>query len=164
MLGFSFGGLVILKTIAHSAENIEHVYLAAPAYIVNGNPLKLLFKMFIPMKKYMKSQKPKHVEQFLNLLFTEPDGFAKTFLSKVFTEFEMDFTPVPTISKSEAQQIKTPISLFAAKQDLIFPGEKMLKRAKKIFPTLQQAELLEDSKHVQGKKHNMAIERWVKAS
>ena len=56
MAGFSFGGLIILKTLEYDESKIKEVYLSAPAYIVNGNPLKALFKVFIPMKLFIKTK------------------------------------------------------------------------------------------------------------
>lgn len=157
LAGFSFGGLIILKTLEFDESKIKQVFLSAPAYIVNGNPLKALFRVFIPMKRYMKTQNIKCINKFLKELFTERDEFAVKYLSKVFTYFNMDFTPVPTIQKAAAQLIKTPITLFAAKEDLFFPGEKMLKRAGKIFPSLKYSQLIENSKHVQSQVQNKMI-------
>ena len=164
LAGFSFGGLVILKALEFKQENVKEVFLTAPAYIVNGNPLKALFKVFIPMKRYMKTKKEKYVKRFLKELFTEQDNFATQFLSKVFIHFTMDFTPVPVISTKTAQSITTPITLFAAKNDLMFPGEKMIKRAKKIFPSLKKTVLLSQSKHVQNKEDNTLIVNTIKNS
>lgn len=161
LVGFSFGGLIILKTLIQNENNIKEVFLSAPAFIVNGNPLVALFKVFIPMKRYIKTKKKKYVEQFLSVLFTERNEFAIEFLSKVFLSFKMDFTPVPTIKKEEAQNIKTPITLIAAKKDIMFPGIKMIKRAKKIFPSLQEIVLLEDSKHVQNRIDNIKVEKLI---
>lgn len=161
LVGFSFGGLVILKTLINKEEKIKEVYLAAPAYIVNGNPLKALFKIFIPMKRYIKTQKIKFVEQFLSEVFTDRDEFAIKYLSKVFLHFDMDFTPVPIISKAEAKDIKTPITLIAAKKDIMFPGEKMLRRAGKLFSSLKETVLLEESKHVQNRADNSRIEAMI---
>jgi pimeloyl-ACP methyl ester carboxylesterase len=160
LVGFSFGGLVILKTLIHNEAKIKKVFLAAPAYIVNGSPLKALFKVFIPMRRYMRSKKIKFVEQFLSELFTERDEFAISYLSKVFLHFKMDFTPVPVITKTEAKGITVPITLIAAKKDLMFPGEKMLKRALKIFSSVKTV-LLEQSKHVQSKADNRKIEALI---
>lgn len=157
MAGFSFGGLIILKTLEYNETKIKQVFLSAPAYIVNGNPLKALFKVFIPMKRFMKTQKSKYVEKFTATLFTERDEFAIQYLSKVFLYFKMDFTPVPVINRREANSIKTPITLIAAKDDLMFPGEKMIKRANKIFPSLKKTVLLEQSKHVQNRSDNKRI-------
>jgi len=36
LAGFSFGGLVILKTLEFNESKIKEVYLSAPAYVVNG--------------------------------------------------------------------------------------------------------------------------------
>lgn len=159
MSGFSFGGLVILKTLEFDESKIKEVYLASPAYIVKGNPLKALFNIFIPMKRYMKTKKPKYVEKFLSEVFTDRDEFAVKYLSKVFLEYDMDFTPVPVIDSKKAKTIKTPITIFAAKNDILFPGRKMLKRAVKIFPSLKVGKLLEDSKHVQNREQNQIIEK-----
>ncbi|MDA3942868.1 MAG: alpha/beta hydrolase [Bacteroidetes bacterium] len=162
LAGFSFGGLVILKTLENDESKIKEVFLSAPAYIVNGNPIKTLFKIFIPMKRYMKTQKPKYVEKFLAEVFTDRDEFAIKYLSKVFLHFNMDFAPVPTITKEKAKAIKTPITLIGAKEDILFPGEKMIKRALKIFPSIKNYLLLENSKHVQSKSDNLIIEDLIK--
>lgn len=161
LVGFSFGGLIILKTLLYNENAIKEVYLAAPAYIVNGNPLKALFKVFIPMKRYIKTQKTKFLETFLNELFSDRDEFALQFLSKVFVHFNMDFSPVPIIRAKEAKSIQTPITIIAAKKDIMFPGEKMLKRSSKIFTSLKESVLLQNSKHVQGKADNLEIEKLI---
>ena len=161
MAGFSFGGLIILKTLEYDESYIKEVYLSAPAYIVNGNPLQAIFKVFIPMKRYMKTKKVKYVEKFLSHLFTDRDEFAVEFLSKVFLEFEMDFTPDPVIDANKARKSITPITLFASKDDILFPGSKMIKRATKIFPSLRKSRLLKHSKHVQNKEQNEMIEQEI---
>ncbi|WP_339837235.1 alpha/beta hydrolase [uncultured Maribacter sp.] len=162
LAGFSFGGLVILKALEFKDINIKEVFLTAPAYIVNGNPLKALFKVFIPMKRYIKTKNIKYVERFLKELFTEKDEFAIQFLSKVFLHFKMDFSPVPVIKSQAAKSIKTPITLIAAKNDLMFPGEKMIKRANKIFPSLKKTIVLEQSKHVQNDVDNKRIVNLIR--
>lgn len=157
LAGFSFGGLIILKALEFRDSNIKEVFLTAPAYLVNGNPLKALLKVFIPMKRFIKTKNIKYVEHFLNELFTKKDAFALEFLSKVFLHFKMDFSPVPVIKTQAAKSIKTSITLIAAKNDLMFPGDKMIKRAHKIFPSLKKAIVLEQSKHVQNSADNKRI-------
>ncbi len=161
MAGFSFGGLIILKTLVQNESNIKEVFLSAPAFIVNGNPLIALFKIFIPMKRYIKTQNNKYLDKFLQTLFTERDEFAHKYLSKVFLYFKMDFTPVPIIKKEEAALIHTQITIIAAKKDIMFPGVKMIKRANKIFPSLKNTVLLENSKHVQNRADNSKIEKLI---
>ena len=161
LAGFSFGGLIILKTLIHNASKVKEVFLASPAYIVNGNPLRALWNIFIPMKRYMKTQNRKYLEKFLSVVFTQRDEFAISYLSQVFLHFEMDFTPVPVISKQEAQKINTPITLIAAKQDVLFPGVKMIKRSKKLQLPLKRVLLLEESRHVQDTAGNLTVEQLI---
>lgn len=73
----------------------------------------------------------------------------------------MDFTPVPLIKSKKAKTIQTPITLFAADNDMIFPGNKMIKRALRIFPSLKRHYLIEDSKHVQNSSQNTFIEQQI---
>lgn len=161
LAGFSLGGLVILKTLASHGDKVQEAFLAAPAYIVNGNPLAALLKVFIPMRKYMRTKNVQFIEQFLGVLFSQRDPFAIDFLSQVFLHFDMDFTPVPVISKKEAQKITTPITLIAAGDDLLFPGKKMIKRAKKLLPSIHKMVLLENSKHVQTTADNHSVEQLI---
>ncbi|SDC64365.1 Pimeloyl-ACP methyl ester carboxylesterase [Algoriphagus faecimaris] len=162
LAGFSFGGLVILKTLIHNEQKIKEVFLTAPAYVVNGNPLKALFRFFIPMKRYMKTKKKKYLDRFLAAAFTEKDEYAEKSLALIFTHFTMDFTPVPVIKTADAMKISSPITLIAAENDILFPGGKMIRRAKKIFPSLKSTVLLEDSKHVQSKEENQRIAAIIK--
>jgi esterase/lipase len=113
------------------------------------------------MKRFISTKKSKYVEKFLAEVFTERDEFAIKYLSKVFLHFNMDFTPVPVINKKRANLIKTPITLFAGKNDILFPGNKMIKRASKIFPSLKSSKLFENSKHVQNQEQNRIIEKVI---
>lgn len=113
------------------------------------------------MKMFMMTKRVKYIEKFLSQLFTERDAFAIKYLSKVFLYFNMDFSPVPVINETNAEAIKTPITLIVAKDDILFPGDKMIKRASRIFPSLKNHILLEHSKHVQSKKDNLLIENLI---
>ena len=162
LIGISFGGFISWKVLTFDARRISRAFLIVPAGIVSGNPLKVIWKIFLPMKLYKWRKQPKYVHQFLEELFTERDEFAIAFLSKVFLHFEMDFSPIPLIKKEEARQIKTPVSIIATDNDLLFPGAKILKRAKEIFPSLDEVLLLKNSKHVPDQKGNEQIVELVK--
>ena len=69
-------------------------------------------------------------------------------MENVYTVKKVYFSPLPVISKNRAQNIKTPITIFAAEKDIMFPGKKMIKRAKQIFPSSKELLLLEGAKHV----------------
>ncbi|MEL6924657.1 MAG: alpha/beta hydrolase [Bacteroidota bacterium] len=157
LAGISFGGLVCWKALAFDESKIKEAYLIVPAGIVNGNPLKAFWKVFLPMSLYKWRQREKQMRKLVGALFTEDDPFALQYLSEVTLHFQMDFSPIPLIDAATAQKISTPIHIFAADNDLMFPGKKLLSRAKKIFPSIGQTILLEGSKHVPGIHHNERI-------
>lgn len=160
-VGFSFGGLILLKTLEFNERLIKHVFLIAPVYIVNGNPIKNLVNVFIPLKSFLKNGKQKCIKKVMHALFSEYDDFGLTFMATTFQNCNMDFSPLPIISKQSAKHLTTPITIIAAEQDIMFPGRKMMKRAKRIFPSLHDIVLLEDSKHVPNSTNFKSIEDLV---
>lgn len=148
LVGFSFGGLISLKALEFNETSIKKVVLIAPVYIVNGNPIIGLWKMFIPLKKFIKTKNLKYIKKVMSALFSEYDDFALEYMSLTFTHCNMDFSPLPIITRDSAENIKTPITIFAAENDIMFPGKKMIKRAKDIFPSLNHTFLFDNSKHV----------------
>ena len=116
LVGFSFGGLISLKTLEFNQAPIKEIFLIAPVYVVNGNPLQGLFKMFIPIKRFIKTNNQRYIKKVLNVLFMEYDDFALAFMSATFQHCNMDFSPLPIISKQSAQNIKTPITIFCGRK------------------------------------------------
>ncbi len=162
LVGISFGGFISWKTLAFDARRISRAFLIVPAGIVKGNPLKAIWKVFLPMKFFKWRKQKKYIRQILKELFTESDEFAMEFLSKVFLYFKMDLSPIPLIKKEEAKNIKTPIHIIAADDDVLFPGKRMLKRAKQVFPSLSENILLKKSKHVPSQQANENIVAFIK--
>ena len=73
----------------------------------------------------------------------------------------MDFSPLPIISKQSAKKINRPLTIIASEKDIMFPGKKMIKRAKRVFPTLKEVFLLKGSKHVPTNKEFNKIEEEI---
>jgi len=161
LVGFSFGGFISLKALEFNETPIRQVFLIAPVYIVNGNPLVGLFKMFLPLKKFIKTNNQKHIKKVMNVLFSEYDNFALEFMSTTFQNCNMDFSPLPVITKQSANNIKTPLTIIAAEKDIMFPGKKMIKRAKRIFSSIEEVVLIEDAKHVPNSKDFKKIEDLI---
>jgi len=161
LVGFSFGGFISLKALEFNETPIRRVFLIAPVYIVNGNPLVGLFKMFLPLKKFIKTNNQKYIKKVMAVLFSEYDDFALEFMSTTFQHCNMDFSPLPILSKNDANRIKTPITIFACEKDIMFPGKKMVKRAKRIFSSIEEVVLIEEAKHVPNSKDFKKIEDLI---
>lgn len=161
LVGFSFGGLISLKALEFNETPIKHAFLITPVYIVNGNQLLGLWKMFIPLKKFIKTNNVKYIKKVMDTLFSEYDDFALAYMSATFQNCNMDFSSLPLISKKSANNLKTPITIVACEKDIMFPGKKMIKRAKRIFPSLKKIVLLENSKHVPDSNNFNKIECMI---
>jgi pimeloyl-ACP methyl ester carboxylesterase len=161
LVGFSFGGFISLKALEFNETPTRQVFLIAPVYIVNGNPLVGLFKMFLPLKKFIKTNNQKYIKKVMNVLFSEYDDFALEFMSSTFQYCNMDFSPLPILSKNDANRIKTPITIFACEKDIMFPGKKMIKRANRIFSSIEEVVLIEEAKHVPNSKDFKKIEDLI---
>ena len=161
LVGFSFGGFISLKALEFNETPTRQVFLIAPVYIVNGNPLVGLFKMFLPLKKFIKTNNQKYIKKVMNVLFSEYDDFALEFMSSTFQYCNMDFSPLPILSKNDANRIKTTITIFACEKDIMFPGKKMIKRANRIFSSIEEVVLIEEAKHVPNSKDFKKIEDLI---
>lgn len=162
LVGISFGGFICLKTLAHDEKRIARAFLIVPAGVVQGHPLKALSQVFLPMKIYRWWNKESYLHRFLSALFSERDEFATRFLGILFRHYSMDTSPIPLIKKEVAGIIKTPVYFIAAENDILFPGEKMLARARSIFQNIPEVLLLKNSKHVPGKMDNQKIADFIK--
>ncbi|MGK0413574.1 MAG: pimeloyl-ACP methyl ester carboxylesterase [Polaribacter sp.] len=80
-------------------------------------------------------------------MFAEHDDFGLAFMATTFQNCNIDFSPLPMIFKQSAKNIKTPLTIIAAEKDIMFPGRKMIKRAKRTSPSLNEIVLLENSKY-----------------
>ncbi len=72
-----------------------------------------------------------------------------------------NFLVIPLISKKEVERIKTPLHIFADENEKIFPGGKLLKRAKQLFPNFSEGFLLSNSKDVVSEKNKVFIIRHI---
>lgn len=161
LVGVSMGGFISLNALQQPSDKISKTFVIVPGGIKNGNVFTLLTKAFLPMKRFQKHQREKDLNQFLSASGTDFSPMIKQWMSAVVLNFKMDTSPIPTISKKKAKQIKTPLYIISSKNDLFFPGDKVLKRSKKIFPSLVDTKLLIDSKHIPSKADTRIIENYI---
>ncbi len=139
LLGFSFGGYIVLKTLAFDEKRIARAFLIHPLGVVSGRLLmRSLWKIFYS-EKQDRNQRP--ICSWKQLQQRKEAGKETSSLSK------MDLLSVPLIPKEKAHQIKTPLHVVAEKKDLLFSGNKIIKRAREIFPSLNEAVFINSSKH-----------------
>lgn len=157
LVGISFGGFISLKSLIYDDRRIAKAFLIVPAGIINGNPIKALCNVFLPIKLYKWTENTRCLNRFLTALFSYNDAFALKFLALIFLNYSMDFSAIPLITSEEAKKIKTPVYFFAAENDVLFPGAKMEKKVRRVFKSLQTFTVFKNAKHVLNQDDNDKI-------
>lgn len=162
LVGIDLGGFISWKALVFDAKRIAKAFLLVPSGIVRGDPMRIQPKINLPLKLYQQQRYEAQLHQLMQALLTAPDQLMISFLNQVFLHFELDDSAIPQIQQEEAQKIKTPIYFMAADDDLLFPGEKLLKRAKDIFPSFAKGLLLENAKHFPSAEGKALITQFIK--
>jgi 2-hydroxy-6-oxonona-2,4-dienedioate hydrolase len=147
MLAASWGGFIALRTAALAPERILKLSLVVPAALVQGSGWEGFTKQGLPMMLYKASPTQARLEKFAGNLFTTMDPDWLPYIGDAFRGYKMDFRPPRLVRDDELKSFTAPVQVFAADQDVSFPGAKLLARAKRVFPNLAYSELLVNTKH-----------------
>ena len=147
IIGVSWGGFVSIRAAVKVPGRINKFVLLIPAGVINGNPLKGIMKMAIPMYLYKRKPNSETLTNFMKNLLTTVDDDWKDYMGDAFLCYNMDMTVPKLVSKKELTDFKTPVFVVAADGDISFPGNKLIAQAKKIFPNIVKTELLKNAKH-----------------
>jgi pimeloyl-ACP methyl ester carboxylesterase len=147
IIGISWGGSVALELAKDKAELIHSLLLVVPGSIVRSPILKGIFEIALPMLRYKLFPSIINRDKAFRNLLTNTDKYWSPYLGDAHKHYNIDFS-VPPISKKDAfKDFKAPVFIIAADQDISFPGQKLLKRAEKLFPNYKGGHLLINSKH-----------------
>ncbi|WP_353893239.1 alpha/beta fold hydrolase [Proteinivorax hydrogeniformans] len=147
-MGESFGGGILTKLMCVAPEKISKAVLFVPAGFKNVSK-KFLIKMSISKLLYTTTKKDTYLEKALNAMVNDTENIDQNTLDMNRLCFDYVKTNMQFPNKVKAKECKTfnsPILLFAGKKDPVFPAEKVVKRAKKLFPNVE-AHLLKDCSH-----------------
>ncbi len=164
-IGESFGGGILAKLMCISPEKIIKAILLVPAGIYNASKLKLIFSMGIPMMMYMVTKKEKWFEKAFLPMTTNGEPIDNETLEMIRTSFhhvKVNPNMPSNIEKEDIKNYQAPTLLLAGENDVLFPGEKVIKRAKEIMPNVE-THLLQDSGHLyfSSDKRKKCIERII---
>lgn len=162
VIGISYGAFIVEKLITHKPERIEKCVLVVPSGIVNGDIWNSTKKLTFPLIRWKITKSEKHLKSFLNAFVPDDDDFLYRMLSVMMKGIKLD-TRIPELLKPiEIENFKAPVYIIAAKNDVYFPGEKIVKRSKELFSNLKEVYLLENSKHMPSKDNHPIIQQKIK--
>lgn len=149
LLGISWGGFAAQRFAAVAPQRLSKLALLVPAGMVSGAGWDGLVKMGLPMTLFLLAPNEQRLRRFVSQLLTTVDDeeWVRS-LGDAFPAYEVRKMVVPKRSKvGEFAALTAPVLVLGAEHDVSFPGAKLVARAKELFPTLADAEVLLGSKH-----------------
>ncbi len=149
-LGESFGGGILAKLMCVSPEKISKAIMLVPAGIYNASKAKLIFSMGIPMMMYILTKKDSWFEKAFLPMTTAGEPMDKDTLEMIRTSFHhvrVNPNMPSSIKKEDICDYHAPTLLLAGENDVLFPGKKVIARAKELIPHVE-AHLLPDCGHL----------------
>lgn len=141
--GGSFGGGVLAKLICTAPEKVEKAVLVVPAGINNAFPVSSA-KMMLPLLLYRITKKEKYLIKTALHMALDETVLDEDTLDIIKDSFDNVKTKVgmPTdVPKNKVSDYHAPALVIAAEKDCLFPAEKVLPRAKRIFMNCRTYEL-----------------------
>ncbi len=148
VIGVSYGAFILQRLIAHAPQRIQKAIFVVPSGFANGSFFKSIFKLLWPMFKYQKTKNEADLLTFMDAFYTHKDPHSIALQKAILDGIHLDTRRPPLLTKKEASQLNAPVYILAAEDDIFFPKEKTIKKAKKIFNNLKKIEILKGSKHV----------------
>ncbi|MBZ4418841.1 alpha/beta fold hydrolase [Myxococcus sp. RHSTA-1-4] len=147
VVGVSWGGFVSIRLAAVAPERINRLALLFPAGVVNGSHWDGLTKVALPMMLYRLAPSERRLKAFVSNLLTTTDDDWTPFLGDAVRSCNMDMRVPALANPEELKGLKAPTLVLGGDGDVSFPGQKLLARARELFPTLADQELIKDCLH-----------------
>lgn len=165
-VGISYGAGISLRVAGRTPERISHVVLVSPSGLVRGPIPRMLKEVVLPMAMYRISPNDERLHCAVRPLLTEDDEFLEWQVGAVYRHVKLDSDLPRAATKEELSRFDAPTMVFAAEDDIFFPGEAVIRRAREIIPNLASAEILE-GRHVPSREGfvriNEEIERFLRS-
>lgn len=146
LLGVSWGGFVALQTTAAAPQRVRRLVLLVPAGIVSGSIWQGLTRVALPIALYKMFPSERRLRNFVEPMFTTWDEDWAHYMGDAVRDFVLSLK-VPPITKTGAlEAFKNPALIVGGSDDISFPGEKLIERAKILMPQAE-VELIANCRH-----------------
>jgi pimeloyl-ACP methyl ester carboxylesterase len=158
-IGPSFGGGITVRTATYAPERIEKAVLVVPAGIVRPPMRSMLIDVVWPMLRYRFKPSQENLRRSVLWMSTEPvDEDFLRLIKAVFQHLHIEPDMFAPATREELAGFIAPTMVIAARNDLLFPGEAVIQRAKEIIPNLVETKLLE-GRHLSSREEY----EWISA-
>lgn len=117
----------------------------------------MLRKVALPMIIYRLFPSDERLQKATSPLLTEEDEELTHQIGVVYRRVRLDSDLPRKATAEELADFDSPTLVFAAENDIFFPGEAVLERAKEIVPNPVVAELLRGCHHIPSREAFVSI-------
>jgi pimeloyl-ACP methyl ester carboxylesterase len=139
-MGGSYGGGILMKLMCVTPQKILKAILLVPSGICNASNASIMFTMGIPMILYKITQNKKWLTKaILPMAIDENEIDESTFemVKCAFNNVRVKAGMPSNVKATDMKNYTAPTLLLTGEKDVLFPGAKVIARAKTIIPNLK---------------------------
>lgn len=161
-IGPSYGAGIILRTAEIAPERIKKAVLCVPSGIASGSMIQMMLKIMIPMLRYKANPTEDRLIRAVKPMTTdEIDELTKQVTGAVFRYVKLE-TKMPKLASKEGLiKFKSPTMVIAGENDIFFPANQIIPRAKEIIPNLIVTEAISNMGHFPSKANQNHISEMI---
>lgn len=167
VLAGSYGAGILLRAAVYAPECISQAVLFIPSGLVSI-PIGCMLYMLWWLGLYRLAPSRSRLERLLwPIVKDEPvDEELIEITETVFRNVRIESEMPRNVSRKELKRFKAPVLVLAAEKDGLFPADKVVKRAREVFPNLVAAEVIPGATHYLPARYhadlNERCERFLK--
>ncbi|MDR2119257.1 MAG: alpha/beta hydrolase [Tannerella sp.] len=147
VLGYSFGAMMALRLCTTSLLRAERLLLVTPSSVVRTSSSKIAKLMQPDCKNNERPLPEPAVRKMLAPVMPFHHDALTEMARTILLHAKIEKEGKKPVRKSKLKKFKAPVYIVAEESDYLFPGRKLIRRAKKIFPQLGGVRLLSTGSH-----------------
>jgi pimeloyl-ACP methyl ester carboxylesterase len=161
VIGTSYGGGIALRLSEAAPHRIERLILHVPSAIATA-PFARIAAVGVPMLLYRFSPSRERLIRTARPLWgNDPDDLGLRILDAVLRHVRLVVSLPRLTNVKDLSCLKCPVLVIAARQDVLFPADLVLRQAHRLMPSLVKSARLEGS-HVPGSADLPQLRSWVR--
>lgn len=136
-VGISYGAGLVLRLAGLAPGRVARTVLVSPAGVAAGPVWPMVREVALPMLIYRASPNRERLLRAASPILTEPEEPYVRQLGAVYRHVKLDRELPRAATEEELAGYESPTLLFAAEDDLFFPAEKVIPRAREVIQTLE---------------------------
>jgi pimeloyl-ACP methyl ester carboxylesterase len=161
VLAISYGAFLLQKMMAFQPDRLLKSIFVVPSGFVSGNFWRSMKELSFPLMRFLRSKKESDLLKFMDAFFITKDKHSIEMQKTLLLGFKMDYRRPILVKNRDTANVKTPVYVMVADDDIFFPGDKTLKRCADLFPSLKDTYILKQSKHIPDQSRYAEIEQII---